>query len=299
MDEPVNLTDELYQEKLLLCPEHPWSTNCMHEPGILRKILQLSKGMGSSKPGMQHSGYTNCHLLIWAGLYERISLHFLYIYSTQTSFVMKKNIFLLVVIFLIAGTSLSAQVEKGNWYINGLNIISFQAGSYKSSGNLFNSKSSITDFCYGPSFMYGVMNFVNGPTINYGIVRNLSGGVFMNLNLASEKDDDNNKTSTSIFVVGPVVRYYFSDKEKFLPFAEGKIGVGNTRAKYSGSSETDKTSIFAWYLGTGGTYFFKPKIGFDLSIGYGSMVMKDKSSQSNYKDTFSLFNIGIGMLVGL
>jgi hypothetical protein len=88
------------------------------------------------------------------------------------------------------------------------------------------------------------------------------------------------------------------DQKKFLPFAEGKIGFGGESDKY-GDNDASKSGLFVWYLGTGGTYFFKPKVGLDFNLGYGSMVVKDKDSNSNdSKATVSLVNLGIGMLVG-
>ena len=117
-------------------------------------------------------------------------------------------------------------------------------------------------------------------------------GVLLNINLNSEKDEDDNKDKTSVIAIGPSVRYYLLDTQKFMPFAEGKIAIGGTII------DDSKLSLFAFYLSTGGTYFFKPKIGIDFTLGYGSMVVKDKDSQSNSKMTISLVNFGAGMLIG-
>ena len=213
---------------------------------------------------------------------------------------MKKGTFLLLLIFLTGGMTVSAQIEKSNWFVNGLNIISFQVGSYKNSDGLFgSSKTNFSEFTYGPSFLsglYGGMNFVNSPTINYGITNKLSGGVLLIINQYSEKD--NIKSTASVFAIGPSLRYYFLDEKKFIPFAEGKIGIGGISSKYS-NNDASKSGLFAWYLGAGGTYFFKPKIGIDFTLGYGNMALKAKDSQSNSKTTVSLVNIGVGMLVGL
>lgn len=213
--------------------------------------------------------------------------------------IMKKNSFLLLLIFLAVGLTVSAQTEKGNWFVSGLNILSFDAGTIKSTNDYGSSKSNFTQLHYGPSFLYGSMNFVNSPTINYGIINKLSAGVFMNLNLSSDKGENDSKSKTSVFIIGPSLRYYFMDQKKFLPFAEGKIGFGGESNKY-GDNDASKSGLFLWYLGTGGTYFFKPKVGLDFNLGYGSMVVKDKDSNSNNsKATVSLVNLGIGILVGL
>jgi len=212
---------------------------------------------------------------------------------------MKKKSFLLLLILLVGGLTVSAQTEKGKWFVSGLNILSFQVGTSKYTDDYGSSKSNISQFCYGPSFLYGSMNFVNSPTINYGIINKLSAGIFLDINLYSDKgENDNSKSKTSVFAIGPSVRYYFMEEKKFLPFAEGKIGFGGTSDKY-GSSDASKSGLFLWYLGTGGTYFFKPKVGMDFTLGYGSLVVKDKGSNSNnFKSTISIVNLGIGMIIG-
>lgn len=210
---------------------------------------------------------------------------------------MKTNSFLLLLIFLFGGLTVSSQTEKGKWFVSGLNILSFQAGTIKYSDDYDNSKSNFTQFYYGPSFLYGSMNFVNSPTINYGIINKLSVGISLNINLNSEKGENDTKSNTSVFAVGPSVRYYFTDTNKFLPFAEGKIAFGGISDKY-GDNSTNKSGLFAWYLGAGGTYFFRPKVGMDFTLGYGSMAVKTKDSQYNEKNTISVVNLGIGMLVG-
>jgi hypothetical protein len=211
---------------------------------------------------------------------------------------MKKKSFLLLLIFLVGGLTVSSQTEKGKWFVSGLNILSFQAGTSKYTDDYGSSKSNISQFCYGPSFIYGSLNFVNSPTINYGIIDKLSIGLFMTVNLDSQKDENDTKSKNSVFDIGPSVRYYFIDNKKFLPFAEGKIGFGGSSEKY-GSNDASKSGLFIWYLGTGGTYFFKPKVGMDFTLGYGNIGVKDKGSNShNFESNASIVNIGIGMIIG-
>jgi hypothetical protein len=211
---------------------------------------------------------------------------------------MKKIFFMLLLIFFAGRLTISAQTEKGDWFINGLNILSFQTGTVKASGDYGISKTNITEISYGPSFLYGGLNLVNSPTINYCIDKDLNVGIFLNLIVDLEKSENDNKSAISVFAIGPTVRYYIADKNKFLPFLEGKIGFGSANAK-DGSTSTSKSGLFAWYLGTGGTYFFNTKIGLDINFGYQHMVSKDKDSQQNSKSIISTLNLGIGMLVGL
>jgi hypothetical protein len=212
--------------------------------------------------------------------------------------VMKNKLLLFVIVFLLGRLTAFAQVEKGDWFINGLSIISFHAGTMKYESDYGSSKTNITELYYGPAFIYGSMDFANAPTINYGILDKLSGGIFLNINLRSTKEEgDDEKTISDVFAIGPSFRYYFTDENKFLPFAEGKAGFGSFSEKY-GDNDASKFGLSGWYLGTGGTFFFKPKIGIDFTIGYGSMIAKDKDTADHDKMTISGVNISVGVLAG-
>ncbi len=205
---------------------------------------------------------------------------------------MARTITFLIVILLTVGSTLTAQIEKGNWFVNGLNILSFQAGSLKStdeSNNEFDSKSNFTSFAIGP--FSSLPSMTNAASLNYGISDQLSGGILLNLILESEKNGERN--STSGFIVGPAIRYYFFSQKKFIPFAEGRMGIGSTRYEF-GSSTERKTNVFGWHLGAGATYFFTPGIGLDFTLGYENT--EDKGKDTDSKLTYQFVQFGIGAL---
>jgi hypothetical protein len=167
---------------------------------------------------------------------------------------MKNKISSLVLILLTAGLAATAQIQKGNWFVNGLNILSFQAGltkdsyTYPNSGADHSSTIHFRSFSIGPSLnaTTPTIGLPSMPSINYGITNKLSGGIFISTNLIGLNEGDS-KSSFSLIFIGPTIRYYFMEQTKFIPFGEGKIGVGSYK---TGDGTTDKTSLFGWYLGT-------------------------------------------------
>ena len=208
---------------------------------------------------------------------------------------MKKKISFLVLILLMAGLTVSAQIEKGNWFINGLNITSFQAGSTKYTDSYGSPKTDFTSFSIGPSLNASspTIALSSMPSINYGITNKLSGGIFLSTNLISNKESNSNSTF-SLFFIGPTVRYYFSEGKKFIPFGEAKVGFGSFKM---GDGTSSTTNLSGWYLGTGATYFFVKRVGLDFTLGYGDLVAKQDASSSSGKSTSSFFNFGRGILV--
>ena len=208
---------------------------------------------------------------------------------------MKIKLVTFLMIFLFGSFSTSAQTEKGNWFLSGLKVLTFQTGTVKQNG----AKEDITDFIFGPSFLNSNPSLVFAPTINYCFSNTWSGGIFVNFNFDSHsyKEIDGSESSASIFGIGPTVRYTFVNNSKFKPFADAKIGIGSIVLK-QGDNISLKESVFEWYLGTGCTYFIKPKVGIDFSLGYRNMVTKDKNLTVNVKTIYSLMNLGIGMVVG-
>jgi len=204
---------------------------------------------------------------------------------------MKRKITFLMLILLIAGLTVRGQVEKGSLFVNGLNILTFQAGSIKSTYlNEADSKSTFTSFSIGP--YTSIPSLSTAPSLNYGFTNKLTGGIFVNLTSMSEKEDV--KYTSTGFMFGPCLRYYLTDQKKCLPFIEGHLGIGTSSSKY-GTGTSDKSNLFGWHLGTGATYFFTPKVGADFSLGYENIA--DKLKSSDHKTTYRYFQFGMGILV--
>lgn len=210
---------------------------------------------------------------------------------------MKRKIAFLMLILLIAGLTVCGQVEKGSWFVNGLNILSFQVGSIKSTHLTEpDSKSNFSSLSIGPFSAIGpfspIPSLAIAPSMNYGFTNKLTGGIFLDLTFWSEKN--NEKYSSTGIIFGPCVRYYPIDQKKFLPFVEGRLGIGTTSSKF-GTDPSEESNLFGWHLGTGTTYFFSPKIGADFTLGYENV--EDKIKNSDQKTTYEYFQFGMGILV--
>ena len=213
---------------------------------------------------------------------------------------MKKKIHLLTVILLMAGLSSIAQIQKGNFFLNGLNLFSFQGGSvketYNYSGEDHSSTTTFNAFAIGPALnaAYPTTGLSSMPSINYGLTNKISGGVFISTNLLSTKESTY-KSSFSMIFIGPVLRYYFLENKRFAPFAELKAGGGGYKMA---NGSTDKTSLFGWYLGSGASCFILQKTGLDFTLGYGNFTTKLKDSGTSDKTNSSFVNFSLGMIVG-
>ena len=201
-----------------------------------------------------------------------------------------------MLILLMEVLTLTAQIEKGRFFVNGLNVMSVQVGSIKDAFGESNSKSTFSSFSIGPFASIGpfssIPSLVNSPSLNYSFSDHLTGGIFLNLALSGGRDTL--KYTNSGIIVGPTIRYYLIAKKKFMPFIEGLAGIGSTSTGY-GTLPADKSTVFGWHLGTGATYFFSPKVGADFTLGYENIEEKIKGSST--KSTFGFAQFGVGVLV--
>jgi outer membrane protein len=208
---------------------------------------------------------------------------------------MKKKIYLMSILLLV-GSAISAQMEKGNWLVSGLNLVSFQSGTDKYSSGSSESKSNFSILSIGPSIFNATIGEGSMPTLSYGFTNQLFGGITVMFASVSNKDGDI-KSSTLISMIGPSARYFIMKEKKFLPFVEAKAGIGSYKSEY-GDWTPDKMKLSGWYLGTGATYFFRPKTGIDFNLGYQKFTSKDKNSESDSKGTNAGLAFGIGILIG-
>lgn len=200
-----------------------------------------------------------------------------------------------MLILLLVGSTISAQMEKGNWLVTGLDLVSFQSGTEKYSDGSDDSESNFSIFSVGPSILNATIGVGSMPTLSYGFTNQLFGGISVMLASVSNKEDDN-KNTTTISMIGPSVRCFMMKEKKFLPFVEGKAGIGSYKSEFG--EWDDKMKLSGWYLGTGATYFFNPKTGIDFTLGYQKFTSKEKDSESDFKGTNAGLAFGIGILVG-
>ncbi|PKP01703.1 MAG: hypothetical protein CVU14_04665 [Bacteroidetes bacterium HGW-Bacteroidetes-9] len=181
---------------------------------------------------------------------------------------MKKKFFATAMLFLCISAFAFAQVEKGNWIFGGSSNLEFDATKEKvKSGSTTSDGSKYSDFDFRPQ-------------VGYFVIDKLPVGLFMDLSLDKMKDENyDSEYKWTSFLIGPFVRYYITDLDGFMPYAEAGLGIGsgNNKTTYSGNESDEKYNMFGYKFGAGGTYFVTKNVGVDLFIGY-------KLEQETYKN---------------
>lgn len=208
---------------------------------------------------------------------------------------MKKSIIILMTL-LACNFFASAQVEKGKWFVAGYGDVNFDIGKEKTK-----SGSTTSDH-------YKYFDFDFNPMIGKFVVNKLPVGLFFDSYYYSFTEADYKETETQ-FIVGPFVRYYILEKNKFFPYAEGRIGLGLWQSK-EGDYDPYKETYFATELGVGTSYFFAENLALDALLGYGhsTWTRKGEDNGGGVKSTMSddtkyiysgiLFKLGIVVTFG-
>ena len=201
---------------------------------------------------------------------------------------MKRTVSMLAAFFLLVPLVVDAQVEKGNWFLNGASNLAVNAGkwNYKVDGDKQEG--------------YKMMSFNFRPYIGYAVIDRLPVGIFLEGEISSYKYPDDDKETFTIVAIGPFVRYYFGDLNNFMPFAEGSVGFGTYRFK-DFDGDVSKEGYFAYRLGAGFSYFFNQYVGLDLFLGYGHQVYTDKDTGEggDFKSIYGYFDASLGIVISL
>ncbi len=214
---------------------------------------------------------------------------------------MKKACIFTLMFLLASGISVKAQLEKGKFFVAGSNRLELNIGgeTQKVDGDKVEDAG------------YSYFNFDFQPRIGYTFIDNLVGGLFMDIDMWSQKDKDDTYGYTykgTYFVIGPFARYYFPISDKLMPFAEAQVGFGVDRDKYKDNSGGDwsktKEGVFTYRLGGGATYFFNDMVGADLFLGfchdaYTYKGEESEESRSEYKEKYiyNEFILQLGIVV--
>jgi len=198
---------------------------------------------------------------------------------------MKKT--LLSVIIVMAGVTVQAQPEAGKIFIGG-------AFEINTSGNKFKDGGTVTD-------EYSFTNIRILPMAGYFLSDNLAVGLSTGIssNISKFPDDDPDKRSTTMFVLQPFGRYYFTSGTGGI-FAEARVGFTAGKSKYFYETNTIETNLTAFSIGIGpGVYYYiTPSIALEAEfglIGFTTNIEKDGDQKSVQNDMdFGLFPSGIG-----
>lgn len=178
---------------------------------------------------------------------------------------MKKTLFVLVILSLLLTQKTNAQLEKGNVLV-GADLANFNIGLEEDAG--FN------------------VNLV--PKAAWFIKDNVAFGAYAKLGFSK---DNSSGPTTTIYGVGPLVRYYAGKEElkdlNFLKhgrwFGEANVGIeGRNQSKGGGS-----TNGLGLGFGPGYAYFITPNIGLEGLFKWNPLIgFGDEGFQSNFSLNF-------------
>ena len=209
---------------------------------------------------------------------------------------MNRRFITATLLMLLFSAVVSAQVEKASWLFGGSSNLEFDASTEKmKSGSTTNEVSKYTDFDFRPQ-------------VGYFVIDKLPVGIFMDISLDKQKmsQSEDEYTWTS-FVLGPFARYYITNLDGFMPFAQvsAGIGAGKNSYTYSGNTSDSKYTTFSFGIGIGGTYFVTENVGFDLLIGYRGDQEKYKNESPDRSETeettykYGGVGLNLGIIVSL
>jgi len=110
---------------------------------------------------------------------------------------------------------------------------------------------------------------------------------------------DDDKSSGTIFLVGPELRYYFDTGEKTKLWLKGGAAIGSISSKYNGES-FDPLQLTQFGGGAGVSVFPVSSVSIDFGLGYHMLTITEDDSFGEYKTINGslAFDIGFGFFFG-
>ncbi len=165
--------------------------------------------------------------------------------------------------------------------------IAFGTGKGKYNGELEEDKVKSLVFGLSLNGQYFVAD-----QLSIGLVGNFSSGSSTYI----EEGEEDYKTSSTILLFGPELRYYFDTGEKTKFWLKGGASFGSVSSKYDGESN-DPISLSQFGGGAGISIFPAANISIDFGLGYNVLTFSDKSDsgdKSEYINSGLAFDIGVG-----
>jgi hypothetical protein len=217
-----------------------------------------------------------------------------------------KNLFLLLITFSVLG-ALNGQTTKGTWVLGLHNFSPVPLTSEGLGYNLFPQTNA-----FGISFgttkekIDGELqedketSSIIGLSLNshYFVADQLAIGLVGNFSTSSstyKSDPEEYKSSATIFLVGPEVRYYFDSGTKTMFWLKGGASLGSVSTKYDGESG-EPVNLSQFGGGAGLSIFPSSSVSIDIGLGYNVMTT---SSKNNFTSgTYKTINSGLVADVG-
>ncbi len=218
---------------------------------------------------------------------------------------MKLFTFLLMLLPLFG--VLNAQTTKGNFMVGFHNFspvplssdglaynlfpptnsfgISFGTSKVKVDGQLQDGKQNNTVFGLSINSLYFAEDqFAIG----------LTGSFSSGSTVYKEDGDEDDKSSSFIFLLGPELRYYFDAGTKTKFWLKGGASIGSVSSKYNGEGG-DPTGLSQFGGGAGISIFPVPSVSIDFGLGYNVLTVTDKS---DFGGDFKSINSGLAFDIG-
>ena len=136
---------------------------------------------------------------------------------------------------------------------------------------------------------------------HYFVADQLAIGLVGNISSSSSSYEssygDDYKSSASIFLVGPEVRYYFDSGAKTKIFLKGGASFGSVSSKYDGES-SDPTKLSQFGGGAGLSIFPVSAVSIDFGLGYNILTASEKDSEDKSINNGLSFDVGFGIFFG-
>ncbi|NNC82969.1 MAG: outer membrane beta-barrel protein [Flavobacteriales bacterium] len=210
---------------------------------------------------------------------------------------------ILMSLMLVAGTTLSAQLETGNILIN----VDYEMGfGYSQSGSI--DGEDIPDEVFDMSDVSSGLVRVDA---QYQVADAISAGLVGRFGsfTTSYDDADLDDDKTNVTEVGVEARYSLVNTESINVFVGPSFGISNTKADEipSGEDEDDyKTSGTFYQIAAGGQFFLNELFGLNLRVGYGGHSGKqdldsfdDQGNETTVEAKSSLSGIEVGFGVSV
>ena len=138
------------------------------------------------------------------------------------------------------------------------------------------------------------------PKVGYFVIDNLAVGLDIGIGYSNTKSGESGyKYETTMFSVGPFIRYYFQTKS-VLPFIEADASFGGLHSKNQSHNSTskDKYSVITFGGGLGIAVPIGNRVTFDVMAGYNSLTVKDKEdNEDNDRMVYGTFGVNFGFIV--
>ena len=175
---------------------------------------------------------------------------------------MKKMFFIAGILCLGVSTKVSAQLSKGNILV-GTDVANFRLGLEKDAG----------------------FDILLLPKAGWFVSNNLAIGAYLKLGVSKENEE---APTTTIYGVGPLVRYYMNRGDLNLLkhgrwYGEATVGIeGRNQSKGGGT-----TNGLGIGVGPGYAYFITPNIGLETLLKWNPLIgFGDEGFQSNLSLNF-------------